>query len=57
MMPTKSEDDVANFIQGHLAIFSHRSICDALIGVVNKKNITGTTKLVIFPIKDIGLVE
>lgn len=33
------------------------SIDSRIIGVVNKKNITGTTKLVIFPIKDIGLVE
>ena len=33
------------------------SIDSRIIGVVDKKNITGTTKLVIFPIKDIGLVE
>ncbi|MDD6795400.1 MAG: NAD(P)/FAD-dependent oxidoreductase [Clostridiaceae bacterium] len=50
MMPTKSEDDVANFIQGHLAIFSHRSICDALIGVVNKK-------LIPTLLKDIGITN
>ena len=37
MMPTLSYEEVDNFIQGHLAIFCHRSISDALIGIVNKK--------------------
>ncbi|MBB6716768.1 NAD(P)/FAD-dependent oxidoreductase [Clostridium gasigenes] len=37
MMPTLSSDEVANFIEGHLAIFYHRSISDALIGIINKK--------------------
>ncbi|MGL5353694.1 MAG: NAD(P)/FAD-dependent oxidoreductase [Clostridium sp.] len=37
MMPTLSSDEVADFIEGHFAIFCHRSISDALIGIVNKK--------------------
>lgn len=37
MMPTHSNEEVENFIEGHLAIFCHRSISDALIGIVNKK--------------------
>ncbi|MBX7404797.1 NAD(P)/FAD-dependent oxidoreductase [Clostridium chauvoei] len=37
MMPNSSLEDIENFIEGHLAVFSHRPIIDALIGVVNKK--------------------
>lgn len=37
MMPTKSMDDVENFLEGHFAIFSHRKVIDSLIGVINKK--------------------
>ncbi|MEG0857723.1 MAG: NAD(P)/FAD-dependent oxidoreductase [Terrisporobacter sp.] len=37
MMPTMSTEEVVNFIEAHLAIFCHRSISDALIGIVNKK--------------------
>lgn len=48
MMPEKSLDDVSNFIYGHLAMFSHRSISDALIGVINKK-------LIPILLKDIGI--
>lgn len=33
------------------------SIDSRIIGVVNKKDITGTTKLVLFPIKDFGIVR
>lgn len=33
------------------------SIDSRIIGVIDKKDITGTTKLVIFPIKDIGVVK
>jgi predicted Rossmann fold flavoprotein len=37
MMPNKTFEELENFIEGHLAIFSHRSISNALIGIVNKK--------------------
>ncbi|MGL5378950.1 NAD(P)/FAD-dependent oxidoreductase [Clostridium sp.] len=37
MMPKSTLDDMENFIEGHLAVFSHRPLIDALIGVVNKK--------------------
>lgn len=37
LMPSKSFDEVSNFIYGHLAVFSHRSISDALVGIINKK--------------------
>ncbi|MDD7796261.1 NAD(P)/FAD-dependent oxidoreductase [Clostridium sp. 'White wine YQ'] len=37
MNPEASHTDVDNFLQGHLSIFSHRKISDALIGIVNKK--------------------
>lgn len=33
------------------------SIDSRIIGVIDKKDITGTTKLVIFPFKNIGVVE
>ncbi|MEG2739593.1 NAD(P)/FAD-dependent oxidoreductase [Clostridium sp.] len=48
MMENKSLDDVSNFFYGHLAMFSHRSISNALIGVLNKK-------LVPILLKDIGI--
>lgn len=48
MMPELSFEDVDNFLQGHLAVFSHRSISDALIGVINKK-------LIPILLKDIGI--
>lgn len=48
MMPDSSFDEVDNFIQGHLAVFSHRSISDALIGIINKK-------LIPTLLKDIGI--
>ncbi|MGG7179227.1 NAD(P)/FAD-dependent oxidoreductase [Clostridium paraputrificum] len=48
MLPKMSIDDVDNFVQGHLAIFSHRSISNALIGVINKK-------LIPIFLKDIGI--
>lgn len=48
MMPELSFEDVDNFIQGHLAMFSHRSILDALTGVINKK-------LIPTLLKDIGI--
>ncbi|GAB6168777.1 NAD(P)/FAD-dependent oxidoreductase [Clostridium carnis] len=37
MMPKLSLEDIENFIECHLAMFGHRSIIDAFIGVVNKK--------------------
>lgn len=37
IMPNLSLEDVENFIEGHLAMFSHRSVLDSLIGIVNKK--------------------
>ena len=48
MMPDYSFEEVDNFIQGHLAMFSHRSILDALTGVINKK-------LIPTLLKDIGI--
>lgn len=50
MMPSQSHNDVDNFIEGHLSIFSHRSISTALIGVINKK-------LIPILLKDIGLTN
>lgn len=48
MMPGKTLEDVENFIHGHLAMFSHRSVSDALIGVINKK-------LIPTLLKDVGI--
>ncbi|WP_143318217.1 NAD(P)/FAD-dependent oxidoreductase [Clostridium sp. HBUAS56017] len=50
MMPEKSFEDIDNFLQGHLAVFSHRSISNALIGVINKK-------LIPILLKDIGIKD
>lgn len=50
MMPHESFEDIDNFIQGHLAVFSHRSISNSLIGVINKK-------LIPTLLKDIGLTN
>ena len=50
MMPEKSKEDIENFIYGHLAMFSHRSIFNALIGVINKK-------LIPIFLKDIGITN
>ncbi len=48
MMPELSFDEVDNFIQGHLGMFSYRSISSSLIGVINKK-------LIPILLKDIGI--
>jgi len=48
MMPEKSQDEVDNFILGHLSVFSYRSIANALIGIINKK-------LIPILLKDIGI--
>ncbi|MDZ5010181.1 aminoacetone oxidase family FAD-binding enzyme, partial [Clostridium perfringens] len=37
MMPNQSLSEVEDFLEGHFAMFSHRPIIDALIGIVNKK--------------------
>jgi predicted Rossmann fold flavoprotein len=37
MMPNESKEDIDNFIENHLALFTHRPISDTLIGIVNKK--------------------
>lgn len=50
MMPEKSKEEVENFVYGHLAMFSHRSIFNALIGVINKK-------LIPIFLKDIGITN
>ena len=50
MMPHMSFEEVDNFIQGHLAVFSHRSIVNALTGVINKK-------LIPTLLKDIGVTS
>ena len=48
MMPNKSVEEVGNFLYGHLAIFSHRSISTALVGIINKK-------LIPILLKDVGI--
>ena len=48
MMPNKSYEEIENFLQGHFAVFSHRSISNALIGIVNKK-------LIPILLKDVGI--
>ncbi|MBE6050555.1 MAG: NAD(P)/FAD-dependent oxidoreductase [Clostridium sp.] len=48
MMPELSFEEVDDFIQGHLAMFSYRSISDSLIGIINKK-------LIPTLLKDIGI--
>lgn len=48
LMPNIEYEDLDNFIQGHLAIFSYRSIFNALIGIINKK-------LIPIFLKDIGI--
>ena len=48
MMPDKILDEVSNFIYGHLSMFSHRSISNSFIGVLNKK-------LIPILLKDIGV--
>lgn len=37
MNPTLTKEEISCFIENHIAMFSHRSIIDVLIGVVNKK--------------------
>lgn len=37
MTPNSSKKEIEDFIEGHFAIFSHRPVIDALIGIVNKK--------------------
>ena len=37
MFPNKSDEEVKDFFETHLNIFSYRSIHDSLIGVINKK--------------------
>ena len=48
MMPNKSLEEIENFIHCHLAMFSHRSISTALIGIINKK-------LIPILLKDVGI--
>lgn len=48
MMPGSSYTEVENFIHGHLAMFSDRSIHNALIGIINKK-------LIPILLKDLGI--
>jgi predicted Rossmann fold flavoprotein len=37
MMYTMKEEDLENFLETHFALFSHRSVHDCFIGVVNKR--------------------
>lgn len=37
MMPNKSISELEDFLESHFAMFSHRSVSNALIGVINKK--------------------
>ena len=48
MMPDMTLDEVYDFIYSHLAMFSYRSISNALIGVINKK-------LIPTFLKDVGI--
>ena len=45
MLPNEDIEDVENFIEGHFAMFSHRPIIDALVGVINKKLIPTVLKV------------
>lgn len=47
-MPNHSLESIEEFIENHLAVFSYRSIGDALIGIINKK-------LIPIILKDIGV--
>ena len=47
-MPDLTQNEVDDFILGHLAMFPNRSILDCLIGVINKK-------LIPTLLKDIGI--
>lgn len=44
MMPEYSKEELINFLEGHFAMFSHRSISESLIGIVNKKIIVTLLK-------------
>jgi predicted Rossmann fold flavoprotein len=37
LMPDQSEEEVAEFLNGHWRIFGHRTVANSFIGVVNKK--------------------
>lgn len=44
LMSNFSKDDLVDFIEGHLAVLSHRPLIDAFIGVINKKIIPSLLK-------------
>lgn len=50
IMPDKTLDEVYDFLYSHLAIFSYRSISNALIGIINKK-------LIPILLKDVGITN
>ena len=37
IMPDKTEEEIEDFLEKHLSIFSNRAVVDSLIGIVNKK--------------------
>ncbi|MEG1257262.1 NAD(P)/FAD-dependent oxidoreductase [Clostridium sp.] len=45
-----SYDDILNFFENHFGVFSHRSISDNLIGIINKK-------LIPVILKEVGIID
>lgn len=45
MFPNKTKEELSDFLDNHFGLFSYRSVCDALIGVINKKLIPTILKI------------
>lgn len=37
MLPDMDEDYLVNFLEGHFGMFSHRSVMESFVGIINKK--------------------